>query len=261
MVWSGHRSGAKFRAPASRLVGDELLGPEGMSGDGLASVDQVQVAAFDRGLRFEVARATPGRGQDVRTVLDHAERPDRALELGHEIVADRLRASRTGPGTSFVTVALQCIGSVGHGLIDRLWSGLLVADRIDLARSRAEERINPNGQVPHGALEVLDLSSPGGDAARSAKDDRETGGQGDEGHDRQQDQELLHAWCLCAAAQPDRARSCSMSAEQTSNRSPTTSRSAKSAIGASGSRLTATIVPAVCIPTLCWIAPLMPRAR
>ena len=31
--------------------------------------------------------------------------------------------------------------------------------------------------------------------------------------------------------------------------------------GASGSRLTATIVDAVCIPTLCWIAPLMPSAR
>ena len=47
----------------------------------------------------------------------------------------------------------------------------------------------------------------------------------------------------------------------TSNRSPTTNRSANSAMGASGSRLTATIVPAVCMPTLCWMAPLMPSAR
>src|SRR5579862_588366 len=43
-------------------------------------------------------------------------------------------------------------------------------------------------------------------------------------------------------------------------RSPTTPRSAYSKIGAWGSLLIATITPEPCIPTLCWIAPLIPTA-
>src|SRR4029077_15755202 len=43
------------------------------------------------------------------------------------------------------------------------------------------------------------------------------------------------------------------------NRSPTTKRSANSPIGASGSLLIASTFSAVCIPTRCWIAPLMPQ--
>ena len=42
-------------------------------------------------------------------------------------------------------------------------------------------------------------------------------------------------------------------------RSPTTPRSANSKIGAFGSLLIATIVPELCMPTLCWIAPEMPQ--
>src|SRR5918992_2886640 len=43
-------------------------------------------------------------------------------------------------------------------------------------------------------------------------------------------------------------------------RSPTTPRSEYSKMGAFGSLLMATIVPALCIPTLCWIAPEIPQA-
>src|SRR5438093_604681 len=43
-------------------------------------------------------------------------------------------------------------------------------------------------------------------------------------------------------------------------RSPTTPRSANSKIGAFASLLIATIVPELCMPTLCWIAPEMPTA-
>ena len=57
-----------------------------------------------------------------------------------------------------------------------------------------------------------------------------------------------------------RARRSSVSFGAICVRSPTTPRSAKSKIGAFGSLLTATIVPAPCIPTLCWIAPEMPSA-
>src|SRR6185369_2137584 len=87
------------------------------------------------------------------------------------------------------------------------------------------------------------------------EDGEEDDEQDDKDHQRH-DQLERHGW-----PQPRRARSSWRIAGPTSNRSPTTRRSANSAIGASGSRLTATIVSAVCMPTLCWIAPEMPRAR
>ncbi len=57
-----------------------------------------------------------------------------------------------------------------------------------------------------------------------------------------------------------RARTSSVSLGAIWVRSPITPRSAKSKMGAFGSLLTATIVPELCIPTLCWMAPLMPSA-
>src|SRR5580765_7921585 len=52
----------------------------------------------------------------------------------------------------------------------------------------------------------------------------------------------------------------SVSCGTISCRSPTTPRSANSKIGALPSLLIATIVPELCMPTLCWIAPEMPTA-
>ncbi len=56
-------------------------------------------------------------------------------------------------------------------------------------------------------------------------------------------------------------RTSSVSFGTISFRSPTTARSEYSKIGAFGSLLIATIVPELCMPTLCWIAPEMPQAR
>ncbi len=53
----------------------------------------------------------------------------------------------------------------------------------------------------------------------------------------------------------------SVSAGTMAKRSPTTSRSANSPIGTPASRLIATMVPALCMPTLCWIAPEIPTAK
>src|SRR4051794_21769003 len=57
-----------------------------------------------------------------------------------------------------------------------------------------------------------------------------------------------------------RCRTSSVSFGTISCRSPTTPKSANSKIGAFASLLIATIVPEPCMPTLCWIAPEMPRA-
>src|SRR6266513_3465927 len=60
--------------------------------------------------------------------------------------------------------------------------------------------------------------------------------------------------------QPRRWRTSSVSLGTISCTSPTTPRSLNSKIGAFASLLIATIVPELCMPTLCWIAPEMPRA-
>src|SRR5262245_16662840 len=57
-----------------------------------------------------------------------------------------------------------------------------------------------------------------------------------------------------------RARISSVSFGTISWTSPTTPRSLNSKIGAFASLLIATIVPELCMPTLCWIAPEMPSA-
>src|SRR5579885_2377353 len=62
------------------------------------------------------------------------------------------------------------------------------------------------------------------------------------------------------AAHDLRAAMSSVSFGTISWTSPTTPRSLKSKIGAFASLLIATIVPELCIPTLCWIAPEMPSA-
>lgn len=62
-----------------------------------------------------------------------------------------------------------------------------------------------------------------------------------------------HYWAL-------RASSAEITWGTTLKTSPTMPKSAISKIGASPSLLMATMVLAVCIPALCWIAPEMPRA-
>src|SRR6185295_17184077 len=66
---------------------------------------------------------------------------------------------------------------------------------------------------------------------------------------------------ICRARhEPRRSRTSSVSFGTTWWTSPTTPKSQKSKIGAFGSLLIATIVPELCMPTLCWIAPEMPHA-
>src|SRR6185503_12304757 len=93
MVWSCAVRGASDAAsPDLRGVvrAGQGLRIEGMPGDGLAGVDEVQVAALDRGLGLQLARAAPGGQHRARAVLDHAEGPLRALEVGHEVGPDPL---------------------------------------------------------------------------------------------------------------------------------------------------------------------------
>src|SRR5581483_1918924 len=63
------------------------------------------------------------------------------------------------------------------------------------------------------------------------------------------------------AHEPRRCAMSSVSFGTISWTSPTTPRSLNSKIGAFASLLIATIVPELCMPTLCWIAPEMPSAK
>lgn len=126
---------------------------------------------------------------------------------------------------------------------------LVAAHRVHPYGDRLEDAIAPLRQIVH-------RRSKRGIAARGSQENaRATEEDGDEQRERDEcdergDDRNLHA------VYPDppravRARSSLAIAGATSNRSPITTMSANSAIGASGSRLTAMIVPAVCIPTLC----------
>src|SRR5204862_142905 len=72
--------------------------------------------------------------------------------------------------------------------------------------------------------------------------------------------EREHPVAVVPHQQPRRWRTSSVSLGTVSCTSPTTPRSLNSKIGAFASLLIATIVPELCMPTLCWIAPEMPRA-
>src|ERR1700675_2493318 len=106
MVWSDRSSEVEFRASGARLIGNQVVGSKGLASDRLPGMNQVQVAALDGRLGFELARPSPGRGQDVGPMLDHPQGTDGALDLGHEIVADRLRAPRPRPAARLLGVAL-----------------------------------------------------------------------------------------------------------------------------------------------------------
>ena len=247
MVWS--RSGLERRRHGSprRAIG-------------LAGVEQVEVAALDRGLRLELAGAAADRGHDRRAVLDGRERPAGPLELARRgprgsrprTRAPAGRAPRRGSARPRRRRRRAC----------RRWRRASARGggpgRCARRRPRARRRSGCRGHGPTSGSARSRASRPtigpvrrNTTASPAASATKARIGRSDES---------IVVW-VGAVAQPGRARSAARSAGPTSNRSPTTNRSAKSAIGASGSRLTATIVPDVCIPTLCWIAPLIPSAR
>ena len=164
-------------------------------------------------------------------------------------------------GAGLVGVARDRVGRGLDGRTDRVGPELAAADGIDAAGRSVERLVDPRGEVADRRPEALDLAGARHDPAGPPQDDEESQRQGEERGDGQQDRQVGDGHDGAHPHQPDRARSSARRALPTSNRSPTTIRSAKSAIGASGSRLTATIVDAVCMPTLCWMAPLMPSAR
>ncbi len=223
-------------------------------------MDEVQVATLDRRLRLELPAAPARLGEDLCAVLDHAERPSRALQLFHDRLADLRGGRRPLECACLIGVALDRIG----GRLDRRRDGvggeLTAPHGVDPSDGAFERLVDPGRQVADRGSEMLHLAGPRHDPPRPTQDREDAKRQCDECRDRQEDRELEEAH-LALSAQPERARSSASNALPTSTRSPMTIMSAKSAMGASGSRLTAMIVEAVCMPTLCWIAPLMPIAR
>ena len=67
----------------------EVGGPLRLLGDRLAGVEEVQVAALDRGLGLELATTPADLGEDRRPVLDHVDRSAGPFELLDEVVPDR----------------------------------------------------------------------------------------------------------------------------------------------------------------------------
>ena len=144
-----------------------------------------------------------------------------------------LRLARPADGLGLVDVARDGVLRGIDRVDDRVGADLPAADGIDLPGGAAERRIHSCSQVPDRRPEELDLARPRHDPAGPAQDDRQPCRQRDERRDRKQVDDVVHGW-RGRPPQPDRARRRSSSAVPTSNRSPTTNRSANSAIGASG---------------------------
>ena len=96
-----------------------------------------------------------------------SERPARTLELGDEIVADRLRSAGCPERPRLLPVAFQRFGRDDDRLADHLRTGLVVADGVDPPGRRLEGGVDPAGQVLDAAAELVDLAGPRGDPGRS----------------------------------------------------------------------------------------------
>src|SRR5689334_16834239 len=223
-----------------------------MTDDRLAGVDEVQIATLDRCLRLQLAAPPSGLGKDRRPMADHRQRSAGAFEVLDDRVPDGLAGLRPLERSCLLAVALDRVGGRSDGRRQLLRAQLAAPHGIDATDGALERLVDAGRQLPDGRSEVLDLPGPCHDPAGPAQDDEDTECQRGEGRDRQEDRELTHAQ-QAPSRQPERVRSWASSAFPTSTRSPITIMSAKSAIGASGSRLTAMIVDAVCMPTLCWI--------
>ena len=190
---------------------------------------------------------------------DHVERPDGAFQLGRDLVARIGSSGHRGQTLG----CLRLAGDRDPGELDvrRDESGveLMAADRVHPHGDRPERGVGAGHELLHRRAERGVTTRGRKEGPGSAKQDGDHEGERNEGDERGNDSDL-HAGYR-NPPQPVRERSSLAIAGAISNRSPITTMSANSAIGASGSRLTATIVPAVCIPTLCWMAPDTPSAR
>src|SRR5215210_1847192 len=234
-------------------------------GDRLPRVEDVQIAALHRGLRFDLATTGPGRRLDRAAVLDHLQRTARAFELPDDLFADAAAVARGMQAACLLGVLPDGFERRDDVVTDLIRAELTPADRVDPIADLRERDLRAAGEIVDLAAEAFDVARRREEPSRPAEDEGEQERQ-DQERDQREDEERFHPVrgpCRCAAgAQPAfRARRAAVIAGAISNRSPITTTSAKSAIGASGSRLTATIVSAVCMPTLCWMAPEMPRAR
>jgi len=192
-------------------------------------------------------------------VGDHVERSDGAFQLGRDLV------TRVGPAgdRGQALGGLHLAGDRDPGELDvRHDEGsveLVAAHRVHPRGDRPERAVAAGHELPDRRAERGVATRGGKEGPGSAEQDGDHEGERDEGDERGNDSDL-HAGYR-NPPQPVRERSSLAIAGAISNRSPITTMSANSAIGASGSRLTATMVPAVCIPTLCWMAPETPSAR
>src|SRR6476620_10475345 len=90
--WTSPRQLHAAAASLLRIRVDlELLRQECVTGERLARVDEVQVAALDGGLGFQFPWAAAHIDHDRRPVLDHLERPLRTLQLRDQVGPDPLR--------------------------------------------------------------------------------------------------------------------------------------------------------------------------
>ena len=238
--------------------GTSSTGGLGVTDDRLPGVDEVEVPAFDRRLGLDLPPAPTNLGQDLRAVVHHGERALGTLELLDDRVADGDPRRRALQGAGLVGVAGDRVGRGLDGRTDRVGPELTPADGIDAAGCSVERLVDPRGEFPDRRPEALDLAC----ATMPA---------GPPQHD-----EDSSARATNAATGSMTGRSATVMKARTASTLPCPK------LGEDGVAhldqiadhdhvgeirdgriripVPATIVDAV-MPTLCWMAPLMPIAR
>src|SRR5688572_9835809 len=144
MVWSEPRLMQRRRLfrRRRREVRLELCGAARQAGDRLARMDEVQVPALDRGVGLQLPSAPDRFGEDRRAMVDHRERAVRALQLGHELVADRFCGRGTAQRPSLLGVAGDGVGRGLDGRADGARGQLLATNRIDASGGAVERLVD-----------------------------------------------------------------------------------------------------------------------
>jgi hypothetical protein len=156
-------------------------------------MDEVQVAALDRGLGLELAPSASRLGKDRRTVTDHREGTARAIELLDDRVPDGLAGLGPLEGACLVGIPLDRVGRGGDRRWQLLCAELSAPHGVDATDRALERLVDPRRQLAHARTEVLDFTGASHDPASPAQHDEDTECQRGEGRDWQEDRELTHA--------------------------------------------------------------------
>jgi len=168
------------------LLGAGQARPAGhVANERLASVEDVDVAALDRGLRLELTAADPAADEDPATMLDHLEGPASMFELRDDRLADLGSGPRPSERSRLDRVRVDGGNRALDVRADRFGGEGPATNAVDAHRNIVERRLDARREVRDAAPEALRLAGVRQGLRRASNEDEERQREGDDGHDRQ----------------------------------------------------------------------------